>query len=162
MIKLLGEHGTFNRISFGDALWNSVLRPSISHGSAVWMSSALSFKGMPETWQYKAAKLIFNTNMTIPKSALFLELGWEPINDFLDRQRISYFSRLQNLPCTRLCKIVFYELKDSQSHPKWDYLNLIMYVGFLKNAGLDHYLNSDINMFTFKKFFGEYVRNYQC
>jgi hypothetical protein len=37
-----------------------------------------------------------------------------------------------------------------------------MYVGFLKNAGLDHYLNSDINMFTFKKFFGEYVRNYQC
>jgi hypothetical protein len=100
--------------------------------------------------------------MTIPKSALFLELGWEPINDFLDRQRISYFSRLQNLACTRLCKIVFYELKDSQSHPKWDYLNLIMYVGFLKNAGLDHYLNSDINMFTFKKFFGEYVRNYQC
>ena len=79
---------------------------------------ALSSKGMLETWQYKAAKLIFNTNMTIPISALFLELGWEPINDFLDRQRISYFSRLQNFPCTRLCKIVFDELKDSQSHPK--------------------------------------------
>ena len=30
MIKLLGEHGTFNRITFGDALWNSVLdRPSL-------------------------------------------------------------------------------------------------------------------------------------
>jgi hypothetical protein len=72
MIKLLGEHWTFNRISFGDALWNLVLRPSISHGCAVWMPPALSSKGMLETWQYKAAKLIFNTNMTIPKSALFL------------------------------------------------------------------------------------------
>ena len=83
MIKLLGEHGTFNRISFGDALWNSILRPSISHGCAVWIPSALSSKGMLETWQYKAAKLIINTNMTIP---------WESIKDFLDRQRISYFS----------------------------------------------------------------------
>ena len=95
--------------------------------------------------------------MTIPKSALFLELGWEPINDFLDRQRISYFSRLQNLPCTRLCKIVFDELKDSQSHPKWDYLNNVRRI--FENAGLDHYLNSDVNMITFKKIFGKYVRN---
>ena len=61
--------------------------------------------------------------MTIPKSALFLKLGWEPINDFLDRQRISYFSRLQNLSCARLCQIILDELKDSQPHPKWDYLN---------------------------------------
>jgi hypothetical protein len=87
---------------------------------------------MLETWQYKAAKLIFYTNMTIPKSALFLELGWEPINDFLDRQRISYFSRLQNLPCKRLCKIVFDELKDSQSYPKWDYLNNVRRVDKLR------------------------------
>jgi hypothetical protein len=112
---------------------------------------------MLETWQYKAAKLIINTNMTIPKSTLFLKLGWEPIKDFLDRQRISYFSRLHNLPCKRLCKIVFDELKDSQFHPKWDYLNNVRRV--FENAGLDHHLNSDVNMITFKKFFGEYVRN---
>ena len=30
MIKLLGEHGTFNRISFGDALWNSVHPPTVN------------------------------------------------------------------------------------------------------------------------------------
>ena len=95
--------------------------------------------------------------MTIPKSALFLKLGWEPINDFLDRQRISYFSRLHNLSCTRLCHIILDELKDSQSHPKWDYLNNVRRV--FENAGLDHYLNSDVNMITFKKIFGEYVRN---
>ena len=44
MIKLLWEHGTFNRTSFDDVMWNSVLRPSISHGCAVWMPSALSSK----------------------------------------------------------------------------------------------------------------------
>ena len=61
------------------------------------------------------------------------------------------------MPCTRLCKIVFDELKDSQFHPKWDYLNNVRRV--FENAGLDHHLNSDVNMITFKKFFGEYVRN---
>ena len=81
----------------------------------------------------------------------------EPINDFLDRQRIWYFSRLHNLPCTRLCKIIFDELKDAQSHPKWDYLNNVPRV--FENAGLDHYLNFDVNMITSKKFFGKYVRN---
>ena len=61
------------------------------------------------------------------------------------------------MPCTRLCKIVFDELKDPQFHPKWDYLNNVRRV--FENAGLDHHLNSDVNMITFKKFFGEYVRN---
>jgi hypothetical protein len=43
-----------------------------SHECAVWIPSVLSSKGMLETWQYKAAKLIVNTNMTIPKSAQLL------------------------------------------------------------------------------------------
>ena len=73
------------------------------------------------------------------------------------QQRISYFSRLQNLPYTRLCKIVFDELTDSQSHPMCDYLNNVRRV--FENAGLDHYLNSDVNMITFKRSFDEYVRN---
>jgi hypothetical protein len=73
------------------------------------------------------------------------------------QQRISYFSRLQNLPYTRLCKIVFDELNDSQSHPMCDYLNNVRRV--FENAGLDHYLNSDVNMITFKRSFDEYVRN---
>ena len=38
-MKLLGEHGSFNRISFGDALWKSIIRPSIAHG---WTVSILS------------------------------------------------------------------------------------------------------------------------
>ena len=37
MIRVLEEHGDFNRLTFGDALWNSVIRPSLTHASAVWM-----------------------------------------------------------------------------------------------------------------------------
>ena len=61
------------------------------------------------------------------------------------------------MPCTRLYKIVVDELKNSQPHPKCDYLNNVRRV--FENAGLDHYLNSGVNMITFKKFLGEYVRN---
>jgi hypothetical protein len=82
IIKLFGEHVSFNRISFGDAFWKSIIRPSISQGCA---SSNVSIASL-ESWQYKVAKLILNTNMNFPKSVLFLELGWEPINDYLDRQ----------------------------------------------------------------------------
>jgi len=35
IIKLVSERGSFNRISFGDALWKSIIRPSIAHGCAV-------------------------------------------------------------------------------------------------------------------------------
>ena len=47
--------------------------------------------------------------MSFPKSALLSEFGWEPINEFLDRQRV--FARFGELPAHRLCKIVFMELK---------------------------------------------------
>lgn len=31
LVKVLSEHGDFNRINFGDVLWTSVLRPSLTH-----------------------------------------------------------------------------------------------------------------------------------
>jgi hypothetical protein len=49
--------------------------------------------------------------MSFPKSALLSEFGWEPINEFFDRQRVNYFARCDELPAPRLCKIVFMELK---------------------------------------------------
>ena len=148
MTKLSGEHGTFNRISFGDALWNSVIRPSISHGGVVWLPSSISSRGLLESWQYKTAKLIFNTNMNVPKSAFLLELGWEPINDFLDRQMVSYFSRLKQLPSSRLCKIIFNELQYTEDLSPWTYMHHMKNI--FNNVGLDHYLDSEINMNTFR------------
>ena len=74
IIKLLNEHGSLNRISFGDALWKSIIRPTIAHGFVVWIPSSNASIVSLESWQYKVAKFILNTNMNIPKSALFLEL----------------------------------------------------------------------------------------
>jgi hypothetical protein len=47
--------------------------------------------------QFRAAKIIMNTKVNMSKAALLIELGWEPINDFLNRQRASYFSYINNL-----------------------------------------------------------------
>ena len=104
---------TLNTISrqsylFGDALWKYVIRPSIACGFAVWVPSSNASTASLESWQYKVTKLILNTNMNIQMSALFLELGWEPINDYLDRQRVSYIARIKKLPITRLCKLLSY------------------------------------------------------
>jgi hypothetical protein len=38
-----------------------------------------------------------NTIMNIPKSALFLELSWEPVYTFMNRQRVAYYTHFPNL-----------------------------------------------------------------
>jgi hypothetical protein len=61
--------------------------------------------------------------MSFSKSALLSELGWEPINEFLDRQRVNYFARFEELPAQLYsCKIVLMELKDSEC-VEWKYVN---------------------------------------
>ena len=109
----MGEHGSFNRISSGDASWKYI----IAHGCTVWIPYSNPNIASIESWQYKVAKLILITNMNIPKSALFVELEWEStriyivgllykslesINNYLDRQRVSYFARIKKLQITRL------------------------------------------------------------
>ena len=89
--------------------------------------------------------------MNIPKSALFLELGWESINDYLaiDRQRVSYFARIKKLPITRLCKLVPMEVEYSNtgSSSGWKYLDYLKFV--FNNVGLEHLINNEINMRVF-------------
>ena len=110
---------------------------------------------MLESWQYKVAKMIFSVNLNIPKSAMFQELGWEPINAFMDRQRVSYFSRLKGMPNSRLCKLEFNELH-SLPNGTCKYLNYIKDI--LTSTGLDHYFTSDIKFGTFNRIFGDQVR----
>jgi hypothetical protein len=97
MIRILGKHGNFNRIEFGSALWNSVLRPTAAHGCSVWFPSSAAQKDLLESLQYQAANVTIRTKMNIPKCALLAELGWEPINAFLDRQRVSFFLRFSKI-----------------------------------------------------------------
>ena len=63
MTRVLGEHGNFNRLSFGDALWNSVLKPSIAHGCAIWLPSSVSSVKSIDSWQYQAGKVILKTKL---------------------------------------------------------------------------------------------------
>ena len=73
MIRILGEHGKFNRISFEDSLWISIIRPSIAHDRAVWFPSAISSAQNIESVQYQAGKIILKTEMSFPESALLSE-----------------------------------------------------------------------------------------
>jgi hypothetical protein len=155
MTRILGKHGNFNRISFGDSLWSSIIRPSIAHGCAVWFPSAISSAQNIESLQYQAGKIILKTKMSFPKSALLSEFGWEPINEFLDRQRVNYFARFDELPSHRLCKIVFMELKNSEC-VEWKYLNYMKNI--VQSIGLDHYYYGNLNGNIFKHFFGKAVQ----
>ena len=49
------------------------------------------------------------TKVKIPKCALLVELGWKPINAFLDRQRVSFFLRFSKVSNNRLSKVVLHE-----------------------------------------------------
>jgi hypothetical protein len=99
------------------------------------------------------------TKMSFPKSAFLSEFGWEPINEFLDWQRVNYFARFDELPAHRLCKIVFMELKNSEC-VEWKYVNYMKNI--VQSLGLDHYhygnFNTNIfNIFSVKQF---KIRNY--
>jgi hypothetical protein len=63
------------------------------HGST-WLLNMVFL----ESLQYQAAKITIRTKMNLPTCALLAELGWEPINAFLDRQSVSFFLRFfQNI-----------------------------------------------------------------
>ena len=77
MVRILGKHGDYNRVEFGNALWTSVIRPCIAHSCSIWLPSSEAQRNLLQIIQYKAAKIILRTKINIPISALLLELGWE-------------------------------------------------------------------------------------
>ena len=100
----------------------SIKRPSIVHSYVVWLPSVISSAQNIECLQYQAEKIILKTKISFPKSALLSEFGWEPMNEFLDQQRINYFARFDELPAHKLCKITFMELNNSE-WVEWRYVN---------------------------------------
>ena len=153
MIRVLGKHGNFNRIEFGSALWNSVLRPSAAHGCSVWFPSSAAQKDLLESLQYQEAKITIRTKMNIPKCALLAELGWEPITAFLDGQRVSSFLRFSKISNNRLSKAVFHELSRFKTqNTEWPYISYIRML--FEDVGLDHFIEGNFNINTFNRFFG--------
>jgi hypothetical protein len=152
MIRILGKHGNFNRIEFGSALWNSVLRPTAAHGRSVWFPSSVAQKDLLESLQYQAAKITIRTKMNIPKYILS-ELGWEPINVFLDRQRVSFFLRFSKISNNRLSKVVFHELSRFKTqNTEWPYFSYIRTL--FEDVGRDNFTEGNLNINTFNRFFG--------
>ena len=45
LTQILGEHWDFNIINFGEELWNSVIKPSLTHGPAIWMPLSMTSMG---------------------------------------------------------------------------------------------------------------------
>jgi hypothetical protein len=81
----------------------------------------------------------------VNKNEPSMELCWEPIHDYFDRQRWSYFARFSNLLNTRLYKLIYKELicKNVFCH-----INEVF-----KNIGLYHYLYWYYDKQNFNKFF---------
>jgi hypothetical protein len=152
MIRILGKHGNFNRIEFGSALWNSVLRPT-THGCSIWFLLSAAQKDILESLQYQAAKITICTKMNIPKCDLLAELGWEPINAFLDRQRDFFFVRFSKISNSRLSKVLFHEFfRFKTQNTEWPYFSYIR--ALFEDVSLDHFIEGNFNINMFKKFFG--------
>ena len=153
LIRLLGEHSDFNRIDFGESLLNSVVRPSLTHACPVWMPLSEACKQVLESSQYRATKIVMKTRMNIPKAYLLLELGWEPIPDFINRQKDSYYKRLLiELPDNRLCKSVFNEMV-RKGDSFWNYKE---HVSSLINQPD---VNFGISIKEFSKLYGSQTRD---
>ena len=48
------------------------------------------------------------------------------------------------------------EVEHSNTSPGWKYLDNLKFV--FNNIGLDHWINNEINIITFERFFGSFVR----
>lgn len=111
----------------------------------LWAPLSSANLSLIDSWQYRAAKIALNTKMNIPKCALLLELGWEPVTAFITRQRVSYFKRINRLPVSRLCVRVLAEL---QRHGE----DCLGYVQEINN------LRDNFDFENFDSFYGHFTR----
>jgi len=88
MSRILAEHGNFNLLSsetrYGIQFYDLQFHIVVELGLH---SLKLTKSSIP----FRASKIIMKAKVNMSKAALLIELGWEPINDFLNRQRASYF-----------------------------------------------------------------------
>jgi len=91
--------------------------------------------------------------MSFPKSDLLSEIGWEPINEFLDRQLVNYIARFDELPVMQNC---IHGTKKFEC-VEWKYVNYMKNI--FQPIGLDHYYYGNFNTNIFKHFFGKAVQD---
>ena len=59
MVRILGRHGDFNRVEFGNALWTPVIRPCIAHGCSIWLSSSEAQRNLLQSNNTKRQKIFY-------------------------------------------------------------------------------------------------------
>ena len=111
------------------------------------------------------AKAVLKLNSSPSITGTVGELGWLPISDQLDINRIAYYSYVSKLPETRITKMVYRELRNlhnAGTATNFKYFNNIRQL-FVKN-GLDHMFecNNDIcplpkfKQFTYARYTQEF------
>ena len=112
-------------------MWKNIILPSISHGAAVWVCNTKESEASLKSLQYGIAKAILQVKSSPSTTATLGELGWLPINVYLERKRVKYFHRMKfDLPDTRLCKQIFDTLLDARND---DLPNVWPYMDEMKN-----------------------------
>lgn len=95
---------SINRFDIGNTLYNKVILPSLAHASGVWFPSSKKAFSTLNSIQYSMAKAILSIRCMPSMTAVIGEMGWLPINDYMDTLRISYYTHLQHMEPSRLTK----------------------------------------------------------
>ena len=145
----LASHMDINRVNFGMTIWDKVILLSISHAAPVWFNDTASNKKALLSFQNECARAILKLKTMPARMGLLAELGWLPITDKLDIDRIKYFEHLQKMDNRRLPKVIFNLVKTTS--PTCRYLRNIKNI--MEEQGMDYMFENDelLNTATFTK-----------
>ena len=142
--SLINNHNGFNRFLYGDVLWNNIILPTISYGSSVWFLQSKNDIKKLNSLQYQFGKFLFRENKNVARPAVLGDLGWTDVHTLLDRTRVKYLDRLQNMNQDRWTRVVFGELNklyENKTNLVWNWPKYIHSI--LIENGLDHIYKSD-------------------
>ena len=138
----LAKHMDVNRVHFGNTIWQSAVQPSLLHASGVWFNKSKQSTNKLKSLQYKMAKAVLKIKCNPATSSTLGDLGWLPISDQMNINRIAYFNHIQQMSCHRLPKIVYQELQklyDTNVKTPFNYLGFIKSI--FEEKGLDFMFN---------------------
>ena len=150
---ILAKHMDIKRISFGNTLYHKVVLPSLSHAAGIWFTPSKQCQSQLTSFQYQIGKSILKVKSTPSTTATIGDLGWLPISEHLNIQRISYYNHILNLPDNRLAKLVYTEMVQNfnEDTPGFNYTKFMKDI--LVNKGMDHMFGdgSSLSVKSFKR-----------
>ena len=135
---ILGHNG-FNRFTYGDTLWNSIITPSLNYGCSIWVPSSIKDKNHLESTQFQFGKFLFRAPNGTSKATVLGELGWKSISSLQDRLRLKFYDRLIKMEEHRWPKMILLQLFGMIRTGKsitWPWVKHMK--NLLTSIGLDH------------------------